>query len=368
MPRRGIAVICVTVAALTAGLGAAGASAEPAPLYAPNPFYGVVGTYLPAQADFNRVAAAGGGVMRLQIDWNSIERTPGARNLYVLDVLAGEAAKAGVTLLPDLNGVPRWMSKNRTRPPIRTAAQQQAWSSLLTQLAQRYGTNGTLWAEHPEFPKRPITTWEIWNEPNLGDNVGGKPSPRQFVTLLRLSSAALKAGDPNAKVLSGGLFPYHTAKNTMTLVKYLNAMYRVPGAAAAFDALGVHPYAAKPGQVLKWVQLTRRIMQAHGDGAKPIWVSAFGWVTGGLGFRFSPLRSTLAQQASRLSRAYGLLSANAASLGIVSALWFTYTDIHQKKTKKIPGDFITDRMGLFTLRGKPKPSWPAFARAAGGTP
>jgi hypothetical protein len=155
----------------------------------------------------------------------------------------------------------------------------------------------------------------------------------------------------------------------MTLVKYLNAMYRVPGAASAFDALGVHPYAATPKGVLHWVKVTRHIMRRHGDGAKPIWVSAFGWVTGGAGYRYSPLRATFRQQAAKLTRTYALLSRNAGRLGIASAIWFTYTDAHRSKKQRVTRrDFITDRMGLFTIKFRPKPSWFAFARAAGGTP
>jgi hypothetical protein len=347
----------LVVTAIAVGTAAASASA------APNPFYGAVGTYFPGQADLNRVATAGAGTFRAQIDWKFVEPTPGALTFYSMDVLVGEAAKAGVTLLPDLLGVPRWISRNPSRLPIRTAAQRQAWSSLLTEYARRYGANGTLWAEHPELPKRPITTWEIWNEPNLGSSVGGKPSPRKYVKFLRLSSDALKAGDPAAQVLTGGLFPYQQ-RNGMKLTKYLNAMYRVPGAAAAFDAVGVHPYAAQPKGVLHWVGVTRNIMRRHGDKAKPIWVSAFGWVTGGVGFHFTPLRTTFRQQARKLTRAYRLLSRAAPRLGIASALWFTYTD-GRYRTRPT---FITDRMGLFTVKLRPKPSWFAFARAAGGTP
>jgi hypothetical protein len=356
--RWGIAAACAAVAALSAGTAATAAAA-------PNPFYGVVGTYFPGQGDLDRVATAGAGTFRAQIDWKYIEPTPGARSFYNLDILVGESAKAGITLLPDLLGVPRWIARNPSRLPIRTAAQRQAWSSLLTQYAQRYGTNGTLWAEHPEVPKRPITTWEIWNEPNLGSSVGGKPSARKYVEFLKLSSAALKAGDPAAQVLTGGLFPYRTKRNTVTMTKYLNAMYRVPGAADSFDALGVHPYAGQPREVLAWVKKARQTMRRHGDGATPIWVSAFGWVTGGAGFRFSPLRTTPRQQAAKLTRTYRLLSAAAPRLGIASALWFAYTDTHRPGPQ---ADFITDRMGLFTLKLKPKPSWFAFARAAGGTP
>jgi hypothetical protein len=255
------------------------------------------------------------------------------------------------------------MSRNRSRIPVFTAFQRNEWRILLTDYARRYGSNGTFWAEHPEIPKRPVTTWEIWNEPNLGDSVGGKPSPRRYVRLLKISSEALKAGDPAAQVLTGGLFPYKTARNTTKLAKYLKAMYRVPGAADSFDALGIHPYAPRPAGVLRWVQVTRRIMRKNGDAATPIWVTGFGWPTGGAGFRTNLLRSTPGQQATRLTRTYSLLSQNRDSLGIASALWFSYTNTQRKGP-----DALTDRAGLFRSNGRPKPSWFAFARAAGGTP
>jgi hypothetical protein len=129
----------------------------------------------------------------------------------------------------------------------------------------------------------------------------------------------------------------------------------------------VHPFAAKPKGVLKWVRVARRIMRRHGDGAKPIWVSAFGWVTGGAGYRYSPLRTTFKGQARKLTKTYRLLARAAPRLGIASAIWFTYTDSHRRH-RPTRRDFITDRMGLFTLKFRPKPSWFAFARAAGGTP
>jgi hypothetical protein len=354
MPRRGFAAACVAVAVLIAAPAAAQG--------ATNPFYGVVGIHFPTQAELDRAAAAGAGTFRVQFDWKFAERAPGVRDFSGTDLLFYSAARAGITILPDLLAVPPWMSRDRSRPPIFTAFHRDEWRSLLTDYASRYGSNGTFWAAHPEIPKRPATTWEIWNEPNLGDSIGGKPSPRRFVRLLKISSEGLHAGDPNAQVLTGGLFPYRTLHNTMKMTKYLNAMYRVPGASSAFDALGVHPYAAQPRGVLHWVQVARKIMRQHGDGAKPIWVSAFGWVTGGAGFRTSILRTTPRQQARKLTKTYGLLSRNAASLGIASALWFL-TDSSQKGP-----DSLADRQGLFRVNGKPKPSWFAFARAAGGTP
>src|SRR3954447_16574908 len=108
MRRRGIIAACVALAALIVPPAAAKA-------VTPNPFYGVVGTYFPAPSDLSRITNAGGGTFRAQIDWKFTEPSPGVRNLYGTDILFGEAAQAGITILPDLLGVPRWMSRNRSR-------------------------------------------------------------------------------------------------------------------------------------------------------------------------------------------------------------------------------------------------------------
>jgi hypothetical protein len=358
MRRRGsLSAVCIALAVVAALVAVPAASA------ASNPFFGVVGVNYPTQADMTHAAQGGAGTFRMQFYWGNTEPHPGDRFFATTDQLVAEAARAGLTLLPDLSGVPSWISRIPARPPIYSASQRAAWRSMLTDYARRYGSNGTFWILHPELPKRPVTTWEIWNEPNLGGFWGGRPSPRGFARLLKVSAAGLRAGDRSAQVLTGGVFPFHTIRNTVDMTTYLNALYRVHGVKNSFDALGIHPYSTSPKGVLHWVRVARRIMRKHGDGATPIWVSEFGWVTGGHKIQNSPVRASFAGQAKKLTRTYGLFQRKAGSLGIARALWFSYTD---HNTTGPP--FWTDRAGLFTLDGKPKPAWFAFARAAGGTP
>ena len=348
---------------LTAACAVLAVTAIAAPTAAANPFFGVDAVNYPTQAEVTRAAQAGAGTFRIQWFWGNTEPSPGDRFYVTTDQLVAMGARAGITILPDLSGVPRWISRVPQRPPIYTPGQRAAWRSLLTDYAARYGSNGTFWALHPELPRRPVTTWEIWNEPNLGGFWGGKPNPRGFARLLKISASALRAGDPAARILTGGVFPFHTIRNTVDMDRYLNGLYRVNGVESSFDLLGIHPYSGKPKGVMHWIALARRIMRKHGDGGTPIVVSEFGWVTGGHKIQNSPVRATLGQQAGKLGATYGLLQRNAARLGIDRALWFSYTD-HSS-----PGpDFWTDRAGLFTLSGSPKPAWYAFASAAGGTP
>jgi polysaccharide biosynthesis protein PslG len=359
MSRRGIAAACAVAAAIAAGSGASTASAV-----TPNPFYGVVGVHVPNQAELNRVAAAGGGTFRFQLDWKFRERRPGALNWGATDLFFAQAALAGITPLPDLLGVPKWISRDHNRPPLRNARQRAAWSAFLSGLAQRYGSNGTFWAAHPELPQRPVTSWEIWDEPNRAPFFGGKTSARRFVKLLKLSSTALKSADPAAKVVAGGLWPYGSPGGA-NIASYLKAMYRIPGASGSFDALGLHPFAAKPKGVLRIVAAIRGFMRNHGDGAKPIWVTSFGWVTRGRGGLETPaLRTRPKEQARKLTATFRLLAANASSLAIERAIWYSLTD----RSRKRAPDFLLARAGLFRVNGKPKPSWFAFAGVAGGVP
>src|SRR5919198_6301905 len=117
MLSRGIAVACVALAALVAAPAVAQSAG-------PNPFFGVVGTYFPSEFELGRAATGGAGVFRAQVDWKFVEPTPGARDYYGTDVLFGLAARQGIMILPDLLGVPRWVSRNPVKPPIATAAQR----------------------------------------------------------------------------------------------------------------------------------------------------------------------------------------------------------------------------------------------------
>jgi hypothetical protein len=38
------------------------------------------------------------------------------------------------------------------------------WAALMV---QRYGRTGSFWKDHPDAPKLPITSWQVWNEPNI---------------------------------------------------------------------------------------------------------------------------------------------------------------------------------------------------------
>lgn len=82
----------------------------------------------------------------------------------------------------------------------------------------------------------------IWNEPNLAAEWGGNaPNAAAYTALLQAAYNGVKAGSPNARVISAGLAT--TNENSATAVDdrvYLAAMYDA-GARTYFDYLGVNP-------------------------------------------------------------------------------------------------------------------------------
>src|SRR2546429_354442 len=69
--------------------------------------------------------------------------------------------------------------------------------------ARRYGPTGSFWAGCGCAP-HPIKVWEVWNEENIAP-FWNPPNPGQYGALLAGVRAKLRAVDPGARILMGGL-------------------------------------------------------------------------------------------------------------------------------------------------------------------
>lgn len=327
-------------------------------------FYGVSVLETPSPAEFQTMSRGGVDTVRLPIYWEGIERTPGARVWSRYDALFAATATAGVEVLPLLHLSPSWMNANVQRPPLGRPEDLQAWTRFAADFAARYGRGGTFWTLNPTIPARPLTAYQIWNEPNLRFFWGGRPNPKGYMRLLRAARAGLQQGDPAAHVVSGGLFREPRRGTGVSAVKFLDRMYRQPGARAAIDAVGLHPYASRPKGVVDAIAASRRVMRARKDAKTPVWVTELGWAVAGLGLRGSPVKATPRQQAQRLKRTYRLLKAR-SDLRVKRAFWFSWRDFDSDPNAE---EFWIYHMGLFDQAGNPRPAWNAFAAAAGGIP
>lgn len=353
---RGLILAAVTLAVCATAPAKADAAAVPAE------FFGVASQIeRPTPAELQLMSQSGVDTMRLTIDWGAIEAQPGARRWVDYDALIGDVAKAGITILPVLFGVPDWISSRPGRPPLYTAAQRSAWANLLKDLAGRYGNGGSFWQLHPELPNRPITHWEVWNEPNLkGFWDGKKPNPRAYLNLLKLSRAALQSGDPAALIVLGALFPNPRPRFGVSQSSFLTRLYRLPAARSAFDAIGIHPFSARPTGVLDACLELRRLMAKHHDRRTPIWITELGWPTSGREIGISSYKTSEPGQARRLKRSFRLLIKARGRLRLERLIWFSWRDFGG------PDLPWTLKMGLLRSDGSAKPSLSAYSSVAGG--
>jgi hypothetical protein len=321
----------------------------------PPGFFGVTTLFAPDASQAQQMSQAGVQTVRLFAYWGLLEPQPGVYNWSLADAVIQNVAAAGLNPAIQLANVPSWMSPNEpNRPPIYSSAQIAAWQQFLSTFVRRYGPRGSFWAAHPSVPYHPVTSWEIWNEPNLTLNWGGAPNPRDYLTLLKVSTPVIHAVDPSAQVVFAGLFPFPRPEFGMKALKFLNKFYRGKGAKKSFDVLSLHPYSFTPKQVVPTVRLFRKNLNAHHSAKKPIWITELGWATGGHNLAIAPFKATEPQQAQYLTQAFNKLIRARGELRLQRLFWHDWQD-HPD-----PDTYWINDMGLLRADGSQKPSYFAY--------
>jgi len=210
------------------------------------------------------VAEGGFTWVRQSFPWAQIEPTPGEYEWGPWDGIVEAAAEKGLRIIGVLETAPDWAG---TPPPA------DDFARFARAFAARYGDR--------------IDDYQIWHNPNLADGWGDLPNPAAYAELLQKTAEAIRAVDPDARILLGSLAPtVETGPENLSEVRFLRGLYAA-GAAPYFDILSVQPYGFDMGPddrrvdeaVLNFSRavLLREEMVAQGDGAKPIWASHFGW-------------------------------------------------------------------------------------------
>jgi hypothetical protein len=354
-PPRTPAVVAVCAAlVVSAALGAGTAAAR-----APSAFFGIQSWKNPVATDFQRMHAARVGTFRLSLLWSIVEFQRGARNWGPYDQIFADAARSRVRLLPVVLSSPRFAAKRYQYPP-RSRGARRAYAKFLGDAVKRYGRNGSFWRAHRELPYKPVTAWQIWNEPNYPAYWFKRPKAKQYVAFLKLSRKTIRRADRHGKVVLAGIA---NTRHGVSYTRFITGVYRA-GGKRYFDVMAVHPYASTPRGVLKVVKRTRAIMRRYGDSRTSVWVTEIGWATGGKVSRGTRrFKTSLRGQAKRLRSTYRLLLRARGRYRIGMGVWFAWRD----RTPD-PGErnWWAINTGLFTRAGAPKPAWLAYAKVAGG--
>jgi hypothetical protein len=215
-------------------------------------------------------------VARADALWRPAEPTAPVNGVHrydwsTADGIAGGLAQQGVRWDAVLTGSPSWagsVARNPFSSPTRDHFGDYA--AFVAAFAARYGEGGSFWAAHPELPTLPVHKFEIWNEPNTQVHWGVTPDPAAYASLFTGAQAAIKAADPSADVLVGGIVWNDD-------VNYLNGLFGALGPGVAVDGLGSHPYAPTVFSLAANVVRVRAALDALGRQGVPLEINELGW-------------------------------------------------------------------------------------------
>jgi hypothetical protein len=274
------------------------------------------------------------------------------------DPVVRRAALRNVSVLPVVFYTPTWARAYRgrfTSPP----KQRSDYVTYLAALVERYGPDGTFWAENPDLPKLPVREWQIWNEPHLpaywdAPENGPYGYARNYPLLLRASYNIVKTLDPGAKIVMAGI--------TQKAWEEIEILYQ-HGVKNYFDiaALQIFPQTVK--RAYKATALFRDSMRRRRDGRKPIYLTEITWPaskgrTEGIKYQ---RQETPQGMATKLSQMYRAMVLRRRALGIGKVFWYTWSSPYGR------GGSIFNYAGLLRYDDRafePQPALSAYQRSA----
>lgn len=301
-------------------------------------------SWLDVETELELLASAGAHWARLDVGWPSMQSARGGAvdgyHLNRLRAIAAAAHARGLEVQVCLVGTPSWANGGAGfwYPPTYA-------SDFEDYVYRLVGASKDL-----------IKYWEIGTEPNLPHYLPPDASPSRYAQLLRAAYRGAKRADPDAKVITGGIWTNDT--------EYLEALYAA-GAKDYFDVLGLHPYTddrspyapqADPHyDDARWnfrgIPRMRDVLVQHGDADKRIWITETGWTTSGCSWAVSE-----ATQARYVAEAYQRLHEE-----------FPYVDAliiyNLRDIGTDPGN-SEHNYGVLRRSYTPKPAYDSFAQSS----
>jgi hypothetical protein len=200
--------------------------------------------------------AAGFTWIRMDLGWAGVERVAGSYDFSAFDALVGSAeSRAMHTLLILDYGNPLYTGGAMV-PPTTSGA------------LSAFGAYAEAAAAH--FKGRDVT-FEVWNEPDLAGFWPPAPDTGQYEAVLREAIAHVHAGNPSARVFTGGLSSPRPDSYAMLQTIFAD------GAAASADGVGMHLYVWAPPEIRYEDVLRLRALVTDKLGPVPVACTEWGF-------------------------------------------------------------------------------------------
>jgi hypothetical protein len=363
--RRGSAAVVVLACAGFLVLALGSAPAAPYGLIASNANFVPGNTIEERAANYRRLYDAGVRAIRLDMTWTEVQPPGSAPDHFDFTSRDREVAAvraAGLKIIgilgygnPDYSTFGGLVAKTPLSggiPPFYVGS-AFVWPPDDPEPYVRYAR-----ATAAHFAKDAIA-WEVWNEQNEGWRFWPPhESPAAYADLLCGAYPAIKAGDPTAPVLFGGVFfPAIAGLPGQSGPQFVRNAYRAhAGLAHCYDAMAYHPYPypfTAPeldvpirGSVLAAADAMRAAVRFGHQGDKPLWITEVGWPTHDRTYGV-PER----KQAQYVAR---MLAATFAQ-GLPVLTFYTYGDYDDPTGANQEAWF-----GFFRPDNSPKPSYTAL--------
>jgi hypothetical protein len=243
---------------------------------------------------------------RQYFPWREIEAQRGVYDWGKWDRIVKATRANGIQLVAVLYTSPAWSQREQEREmPGAPPDDLSEYARFAGDFAKRYSET--------------IDYYEIWDEPNVEPHWGNRNAdPVEYAQMLIPASQAIRANDPNAKIVLAGLamnLEVHRPHPNYSEILFLRGLYEI-GAGKYFDLVAAKPYGMWTGPEDRTVNsgvlnfsrlvLVRDEMRQYGDQAKSVWAVEMGWNALPPNWKgeASPWGTdTEAQQADRLARA-----------------------------------------------------------------
>ncbi|WP_157873491.1 cellulase family glycosylhydrolase [Kineococcus radiotolerans] len=318
-------------------------------------------SWMPAEqltAAFDDAAALGVTSVRADLSWSEVQTAgPDAFDWSRFDRVVAAARSRKLTVLPILAYTPTWARPAGCTSGDKCApADTAAFAKFARAASARYGPLG-------------VHQWEVWNEQNAPAFWAPAVNPRAYAKLLRDARTAIRAVDPSARVLMGGLTAAPAGQGRLGAADFLAQVVAQTG--KTFDGVAFHPYtfpflpSLQATWKTPWSQIgeLKAVLDRFGVRGVQIWITEFGAPTGGPGTASGglpgaiPSTTTHVTEQLQAKMAEDVIRTIKADPRIGGLYWYSWKDLGQNSST------IENFFGLRRVDGSPKPAYAAFRQA-----
>ena len=302
----------------------------------------------------NDAVSIGAKWIRVDFPWTSMQPTSGGAYQWAdFDRIASAAQSRGLKIDAVIDEVPQWARESACTTSFYCApASDSQFASFAAAAATHYNGYG-------------MSTWEIWNEPNL-QAWAPKPDPVAYTKLLEATSKALRAVQPKAFIILGGLaaLPSRADIGRLSAYAFLTQVAAL-GGTKYVDAVGYHPYSLPqmPSDAATFQAISsapenlEAVLQRYGTPNVSIWLNETGaQIDDGATDPTGAKAATKQQESTQAAYATNLVHTVAANDYVGADFWYSDQDAPQNNLY----------FGLRRANGSYRPAFAALKSAIAG--